>query len=507
MSDPPPATLWLDVDDLLHYLARHSRPSGIQRVTFELCAALRRIDDGRGRVRFLRRDGGPRDLVTLDWEQLTAAFARAANPAARAARLVTPAPAPGPRPPSAAAARVIAASRLPAAGPRRTLRAALVAQAGALLELARFARAVTEAAARPPRRGWRAAARLAGRAAGRQGPGEAAAPAARVSLGQAACPGDHLVVLGSPWSRHDYVDSVRWARDELRMRFSLLIYDLVPLRHPEWCDREVTRSFTEWHKSVLPLADRIFSISRATADDVTAWTRANGIVPASPARPIPMGTGLGGAASADAGLAGAGLAGAADATQGSALGAYALFVSTLEARKNHALLFRLWRRLLTDLPRERVPTLVFAGRVGWLVSDLMRQLENAQWLGGKIRLIEDPTDAQLASLYHGCQFTLFPSLFEGWGLPISESLALGRPCIASNRAALPEAGGALARYFDPENLDDAYRVVRAVIEDPAGLRAWRERVAREFRHVPWDHSAALILATLDAMTRAEAAMV
>jgi glycosyltransferase involved in cell wall biosynthesis len=162
-------------------------------------------------------------------------------------------------------------------------------------------------------------------------------------------------------------------------------------------------------------------------------------------------------------------------------------------------LFRIWRQLLSDLPRARVPTLVFAGRVGWLVADLLQQLENAAWLDGKIHLQRDPTDAELAALYRGCQFTLFPSLYEGWGLPISESLALGRPCIASNRTSLPEAGGDLARYFDPENFADAYGVVRAAIEDSADLQAWQARVAREFRHVSWEQGAAVIRDTVDAL--------
>ncbi len=55
-------------------------------------------------------------------------------------------------------------------------------------------------------------------------------------------------------------------------------------------------------------------------------------------------------------------------------------------------------------------------------------------------------------------------------------------------------GGDLARYFDPENVDDAYRAVRAIIEDPAGLLAWRDRVAREFRPVAWERTADAILA-------------
>jgi glycosyltransferase involved in cell wall biosynthesis len=485
VSDPAPATLWIDIDDLLDYLARHSRPSGIQRVTFEICAALNRLDAGAGRVRFVRRDGGPRDLVTLPWASAEAAFDRLANPDAPVRRAQSR---------GKSTDEEIERLRRPVGGTRPwpILRRAAAAQGRALLELARLPAATVAAAAHRVRQ---AARTRTERAAARRARIEwqSRLVAASVPLRQAARPGDILLVLGSPWSRDDYAQTVRWVRDELRMPFALLMYDLVPLRHPEWCDRHVTRSFTDWHKSMLPLADQIFSISRATANDVTAWTRANGIVLPTKVQPIPMGTGLALDQPASSGRP-------KDSAPVIDHENFALFVSTLEARKNHALLLRVWRRLLADLPRDQVPTLVFAGRIGWLVSDLMQQLENAQWLGGKIRLVRDPTDAELAALYRDCQFTLFPSLFEGWGLPISESLALGRPCIASNRTSLPEAGGALARYFDPENVDDAYRTIRDVILDPAGLQAWRERVAREFRHVSWDESATLIRSTMDPLT-------
>jgi glycosyltransferase involved in cell wall biosynthesis len=135
--------------------------------------------------------------------------------------------------------------------------------------------------------------------------------------------------------------------------------------------------------------------------------------------------------------------------------------------------------------------------VGWLVADLMQQLENTAWLDGKIRLVQDPTDAELRALYSGCLFTLFPSLYEGWGLPVTESLAFGKPCIASNRTSLPEAGGRLARYFDPDDLHDAYRVIRAAIEDRHGLAAWEQRVVREFRPVSWEETAEAIMRRFD----------
>jgi glycosyltransferase involved in cell wall biosynthesis len=176
---------------------------------------------------------------------------------------------------------------------------------------------------------------------------------------------------------------------------------------------------------------------------------------------------------------------------------YVLMVSTIEARKNHALLFRVWRRLLDEMPAERVPTLVFAGKVGWLVADLMQQLRNAHYLDGKLVLIEDPQDGELERLYAGCLFTVFPSFYEGWGLPVTESLSFGRPCIISNASALPEAGGTLARYFDPENGSEALRVIRRAIEDADDTEAWSARVAAEFRPVSWDESARAMLRAID----------
>src|SRR6185437_13860829 len=116
-------------------------------------------------------------------------------------------------------------------------------------------------------------------------------------------------------------------------------------------------------------------------------------------------------------------------------------------------------------------------------------LRNCDFLGGKIVLVEDPSDAELERLYQGCLFTLFPSFHEGWGLPVTESLTFGKPCVISNATSLPEAGGTLARYFDPENIADATRVIRETIADRASLAAWEQRIVSEFQPVAWDVSA------------------
>jgi glycosyltransferase involved in cell wall biosynthesis len=304
-------------------------------------------------------------------------------------------------------------------------------------------------------------------------------------------PGDVLAVFGAAWVVSGFASCIETATQEKGVRLALLIYDIIPVRRPEWFKERYAAAFRIWLDRILPLADVIFTISVATARDVTSYAQSAKLGLRAAPTPIPIGTGF---KKNDAGRL---QAGSELSRRLPPAGSYALVVSTLEVRKNHLLLFRVWRRLLGDMPAEVVPTLVFAGQVGWLVADLMEQLHTSRFLDGKIIHIDSPTDQELAALYDGCLFTLFPSLYEGWGLPVTESYAFGRPCIISNTSSLPEAGGSLARYIDSESTTDAYRVIRETIEDRAGLGAWRDRVRREFKPVQWSQSARAVLNVLD----------
>ena len=303
--------------------------------------------------------------------------------------------------------------------------------------------------------------------------------------------GDILLVLGSPWFQPHYADLIRKAQTQNGVRFALLIYDLIPLRRPEWCDANLVRHFRSWFGAVLPLTDILLTISKASAGDILLHAKAEALTLLAAPQVIRIGTGF-------SGMLEGPMAGSSVRSRFlPPVNSYVLIVSTIEARKNHLLLFRVWRRLLDEGKPEAVPTLVIAGRIGWLVADLMQQLQNAAYLGGKIVVIEDPSDSDLRQLYAGCLFTLFPSFYEGWGLPVTESLAFGRPCVISNSTSLPEAGGTLARYFDPDDLNEAYRVIRTTIEDREGLEAWQAQIAREFCPVGWDSSARSLLDHLE----------
>jgi len=470
--------IWIDVEDLFEYARGNPRPSGIQRLAFEIYRELQERHGSSGAIQFVRNAPG-HDFRVVPWPEIAALFAGLTAGSAEPRTAPLPVGIPPHSPARQAVRKLVYRLPLPLRGAIVDVR---IAQSRALHAWGKLIKVlVREARRRPAGRAERTGVVPVEPDAA--GP-EAAMPADEFAL--VAGPGDTLLALGSPWSHPAYAEVVQRQRAK-GMRFGLLVYDLIPLRRPEWCDRGLVRLFRAWYDSVIPLCDQLFAISRASALDVEAYARERGITLPGPVVPIPIGTGFG--------KAGQGPSSLPDRTLPQP-GSYALIVSTIEARKNHLLLFRIWRRMLEEMPPERVPTLVFAGRIGWLVEDLMHQIANTGNLDGKLVIIEDPSDADLVALYQGCLFTMFPSFFEGWGLPVTESLALGKPCFISNRTSLPESGGKLARAFDPDNLHEAYAMIRAAIDDRDDLAQWEAQVRREFKPVPWSASAEAILAAL-----------
>lgn len=459
-------TVWCDVEDLYDYARAFARPSGIQRLSFETYAALQALDpDG---VRFVRMDARRGALRVVEWPEVAAVFYAMTLAPVGTAAPIRPAAAPAlmqSRLRSLPGLRSLV-QRMPRQL-RQPLGDAARGQVVVVRNLARSLRAIPGVLAA----GWRA-------------DGGATAMPQGADLRDAARPGDVLATLGSPWPIPDYPRLVARLRQEAGLRFALLLHDMVPAIRPEYASRSVVAMFDRFARGCLPQADTLLAISAATARDVGAWAAREGIALGAAPRAIPIGTGFSHAAPAPT------LPGRL------APGGYALFVSTIEARKNHALAFRAWRRLLDELGPERVPTLVFAGRIGWMVADLMQQIENAGHLGGKLVIVENADDATLAALYAGARFTLFPSHYEGWGLPVSESLSFGKVCIASSAAAVPEAGGDVCLYHAPDSVTEAVTLYRRAITEPALVPAMEARIRTEYRPTPWSETARAVLDAL-----------
>jgi glycosyltransferase involved in cell wall biosynthesis len=149
---------------------------------------------------------------------------------------------------------------------------------------------------------------------------------------------------------------------------------------------------------------------------------------------------------------------------------YLLTVGTIEPRKN---LSRLLDALAVLRQQGQDVHLVIVGRLGWLYRDFLAKLERFEHRDAVIRPGYVP-DADLPAVYSGATATVLASIYEGFGLPILESMACGVPVVSSRAASLPEFGGEVARYFDPRDVDEMAAVIRNVWRD-VGLRQQMSR--------------------------------
>lgn len=128
---------------------------------------------------------------------------------------------------------------------------------------------------------------------------------------------------------------------------------------------------------------------------------------------------------------------------------FILCVGTYEVRKNHHLLYYAVKEALYK--GVGIPKLIIIGRPGWLIHDLTYILQNDPAVYDRIQYLGGVSDEEKTWLFQHCSFTIFPSVFEGWGLPVGESLYYGKPCLSSNISSMPEIGGNLIDYFSPFN--------------------------------------------------------
>ncbi len=138
---------------------------------------------------------------------------------------------------------------------------------------------------------------------------------------------------------------------------------------------------------------------------------------------------------------------------------YVLSVGTIEPRKNLTRLVRAYRQVAPDVPHA----LVLAGPPGWHAEELEAEL--ARPGTGTIVRTGRVTDEQLDALYRGTDAFVYPSLYEGFGLPVLEAMARGVPAIASNTSSLPDVAGDAALLVDPTDVSEIAEALARVLTD------------------------------------------
>lgn len=160
---------------------------------------------------------------------------------------------------------------------------------------------------------------------------------------------------------------------------------------------------------------------------------------------------------------------------------FILYCSTVEARKNHLLLAKIWKRAIDD--GHPLPKLVCAGKWGWGIEELDAYLKANPELSQSVELRGPVNDKELINLYRGALFGLMPSHIEGWGLTASECLDFGVPVIVSTAPALQEAVQGLMPAIDPDDEDAWYSHIRQLAESKPARDTLRAEIAANYRPV------------------------
>ena len=164
------------------------------------------------------------------------------------------------------------------------------------------------------------------------------------------------------------------------------------------------------------------------------------------------------------------------------------------------MLYEAWDRGIRpnalDPARDR---LVFVGRRGWATNDLVREITMNPATRDTIVMLNQVADALLATLYRDCALVVFPSFYEGYGIPVAEALTCGKPCISSDTGSLPEIGGDLVRRLDPLDTIAWSDAIAAALKSPDELAAWGARIKASYRPVTWDDAAARFFGTIAAI--------
>jgi glycosyltransferase involved in cell wall biosynthesis len=270
-------------------------------------------------------------------------------------------------------------------------------------------------------------------------------------------------------------------------RLVVTMHDLTLLRFPE-LGTAALRAHVAWACAGLPAADRIIADSQATRDDLVALTGADParirvVYPGCDERftPLPR----------DA-------ARAVVARRFDLRDPYILHVGTLEPRKNAVALLRAFERLRAG--RATNHTLVLVGRRGWMYEPILAALR-APGLGGRVRLIDDADNDVLPALYSAAELFVYPSLYEGFGLPVVEAMACGTPVVTSTTSSLPEVAGDAALLADPRDADALAAAIERALGDPDLRAALAARGRTRARHFSWQRCARETLAVYEEALR------
>jgi len=261
----------------------------------------------------------------------------------------------------------------------------------------------------------------------------------------------------------------------------VMCHDIIPAMFPDFFEDPTAETK---FRNALPLfsaADAVVCNSQATARDLSNLLAANSL-PSPALVPLRLPPGISAAQVAP------------QRPSGMTEDRFVLCVGSISRRKNQALLFDVWSRFEDDDDEVmRDVKLIVAGTWDQYSDPLRRRLRQDERLAKRVVILDRTTDSELAWLYRHCLFTVYPSHYEGWGIPIDESLSFGKLCVASDTSAMPEAGQGLCLHLSPQDTDSWHRSIRELVSNSARLADYEAKIKLHYQSATWDDVATRIL--------------
>jgi glycosyltransferase involved in cell wall biosynthesis len=298
--------------------------------------------------------------------------------------------------------------------------------------------------------------------------------------------GDTLFIPWGEWWDSNFTECLIRHHNNDSLRLVQIIHDVGPTAQPQFFE-EVAVSPEAYNSRILPIADLVLANSKNTKVELTSWLQRNKLhVPrirvfrlgddiaiSEPKKPT------------DDTFKRSGLKG----------GDFLLMVGTIEVKKNHMLLYYVYK--LARVRGITLPKLVIAGRRGWMSDAAFTLMTKDADVKDSFVFQLDKPDEVLAWLYGNCLFTILPSLYEGWGIPIAESVARGVPCLASNFGSMNEVAEGFVTRFCPVSTDECLAAIQKML-NPDTLEKARVHVSN-YRQFSWDDSFKQVVSYLKEM--------
>lgn len=296
--------------------------------------------------------------------------------------------------------------------------------------------------------------------------------------------GDVMVTVGLDWDQ-PYSHEFYTLRKKRGIKIISCCHDVIPMLYPQYCVGDVARHFKEYFTRLIWGSAAVLCFSEQSKRDLSNFCESIG-APERPLRVVRLGDSV---PNKNGEIS--------DGVKDIGAAPFILFVSTIERRKNHEILYRAYHHLCATGHAHKLPKMVFVGMPGWGVDDLLKDIEKDPLTQGLILQLNHVSDAELNYLYETATFCVYPSLYEGWGLPVAEALVYGKAILSSNRGSLPEVGGNLVKYLLPW---DTYAWADALldwIEHPAKVKELEKNARQKYIRRDWHGTATATLALIN----------